>query len=353
MNNLNDLDKIAQIDTKNTRKYIAELGPQIQLGWSSAQKLIIPSFYPNTSKVVILGMGGSGIAGALVQALLKKENPHPIIIHRDYGVPAFVDNKTLVIAVSHSGGTEEVLDGFVAAFSKGAKLIAITTGGKLESLAKKYRAPLYKYQSDAPQPRAAMGYGFGAILGVMKKIGLMSELAQKDIDEAIVILNQVNENLKPENKTGRNLAKRIANQIFGSVPFVWSAENLEEVARRWKCQFNENSKYSSYFEALPELNHNTIADLDFPKPNPIYVLILQSKYYNPRIHKRIGICREILDKKEIPNLLVNLELKCSALAEMLAYVLLGDYTSFYLGILHEVDPSSNETIIFLKDRLQK
>ena len=102
-----------------------------------------------------------------------------------------------------------------------------------------------------------------------------------DIEEAISLVKKYNKNWEPETPTRKNLAKKIANNIFGNIPVIWASGTLGEVARRWKCQINENAKNSAFFETLPELNHNTISDLDFPKPKNLYVLILQSKYYHP------------------------------------------------------------------------
>lgn len=353
MANLNDLNQISEIDKDDMAKIIPQLPDQIEKAWKESQKLILPSYYLRTDKVVIVGMGGSGISGTLVKSLLYNENEIPIFVHRDYGVPGFVDNKTLLIASSYSGNTEEVLDAFGAAYSKGAKLVAICTGGKLESLAKKYKAPVYKFKYKS-QSRAAMGYSFAATLGILKKIEIISdEITQKDIDEAIAFLKKHNESWKPEMPVRKNLAKKIANNIFGNILIIWGGGILENVARRWKCEINENAKNSAFFEALPELNHNTMSSLDFPKSENLYVLILQSKYYHPRIYKRIEISRDILDKKEVPHFLVDIGPVGGPLSEMLSYVLLGDYVSFYLAILHDTDPTPVEMIKYFKQRLSE
>jgi len=353
MANLNDQDLIAEIDKEGMAKIISELPMQIEEGWSQSQKLILPSYYLKANKVVILGMGGSGISGALVKSLLQIENEIPIFVHRDYGIPGFVDEKTLVIAVSSSGNTGETLDAFMAAYSKGAKLVAICTGGKLESLAKKYKAPVYKFKYQS-QPRAAMGYSFAATLGILKKIGIVAtEITQKEIDQAISLLKKYNETWKPGITVRKNLAKRIANNIFENIPVIWAGGILEEVTRRWKCQMNENAKNTAFFEVSPELNHNTVSDLDFPKPKNLYVVILKSKFYDPRINKRIEVCRDILNKKEVPHLLVDIDTVGGPLAEMLSYVLLGDYVSFYLAILYDIDPTEIPTIKYLKEKLKE
>lgn len=352
MANLNNLDEISEIDKKNMLKNIAELADQIEKGWHESQKLIIPSYYLKANKVVILGMGGSGISGALVKSLLQTENEIPIYIHRDYGIPGFVDNKTLVIAISYSGNTEEVLDGFVAAYSVGAKLVAICTGGKLESLAKKYKAPFYKFKYPA-LPRAAMGYTFAAALGILKKIGIASDITQKEIDEAVNCLKKFSEQWKAEVPTRRNLAKKIANNVFGNIAVIWSGEILETVARRWKTQINENAKNTAFFEVLPELHHNSVSGLDSPKPSNLYVLMLKSKYDHPRVNKRVDISREVLDKKEVSHLVVDITPAGGPLSEMLVYALLGDYVSLYLAVLHDVDPSDNKNIEYIKQRLKE
>jgi len=349
---LNEFEKMAEIDKEEMAKKIADLPEQVQDAWTQSQKVIIPSYYLKVNKVVILGMGGSGISGALVQSLFHQENEIPIFVHADYGIPALVDEKTLVIAVSYSGGTEEVLDAFVAAYSRGAKLAAITTGGKLESLARKYKAPYYKFDYPS-QPRVAVGYTFGAILGLLKKIGLGSDIYQKDIDETVSLLKKYSDLWKPDIPLRKNLAKKIAEGISGYEVVIWANGLLENVARRWKCQINENAKNSAYFEVIPELSHNTICGFEFPEAKNQYILILKSKLYHPRVSKRIEILKDILDDKQIPNLVVNLDLGAKPLSEMLIYLLLGDYVSYYLAMLHQIDPTPIDPITYFKEQLDK
>ena len=351
MNNLNDLETITSIDKENMAEIIADLPNQIQKGWEESQKIIIPSYYLKADKVLILGMGGSGISGSLVKSILYPENELPVFIHRDYGIPGFVDSKTLVIAVSYSGNTEEVLDAFVASYLKGAKLIGIGTGGKLESLAKKYQAPFYKFEYHC-QPRSAAGLTFAIILGILKKIEISKDISFNEIGETITVLNQQIEFLKPESPIRKNLAKKIAKEIYEHTPIIWAGGILENVARRWKCQINENAKCCSYFEILPELNHNSICGFDFPPSKNFYILILKSKFYHERIYKRIAISQDILDKKQIPNILVELENTGGPLSEMLSFILLGDYLSFYLAILYGVNPTSIDAIKEFKEKLK-
>jgi glucose/mannose-6-phosphate isomerase len=348
---LNDLETIKNNDKEDMAQKIADLPMQIKRGWEESQKIIIPSYYLKADKVVILGMGGSGISGALVKNLMYLDADIPVFIHRDYGIPGFVDNKTLVIAVSYSGNTEEILDSFVAAYSKGAKLFAITTGGKLESLSKKYRVPLFKFEYNS-QPRASAGYTFSAILGIFKKIGIYKDIYQKDIDDVIEILKKQIEIFKPDSPIRKNLSKQIANDIYEHIPIIWAGGNLEETARRWKCQMNENAKNSSYYEVLPELNHNSICDFDFPIPKKLFVLILKSKFYFDRVYKRIEISQDLLNQKQIPNKLIEIENANSLLSEILSFLILGDYVSFYLATLHNVDPTPVNAIKNFKEKLK-
>ena len=157
--NLDDPKVYKQYDPEGMLARIKEMPGQCQQAWQAAMSFNLPADYAKVDKVVILGMGGSAIGGDLVRSLAESEAKVPVLIHRDYGLPAFVDDRTLVIASSYSGNTEETLSAFEPALKTGAKKLVMTTGGKLQAMAEEKNIPVFKITYKA-QPRAALGFSF-------------------------------------------------------------------------------------------------------------------------------------------------------------------------------------------------
>ena len=165
--NLDDLQIYPQSDPDNMLARIKELPLQCRQAWQAAMEFSLPPDYSDVDKVVILGMGGSAIGGDLVKSLTEAESSVPVIVHRDYGLPAFVDDRTLVIASSYSGNTEETLSAFEPALKTGAKKLVMTTGGRLQAIAEENNIPVFKIDYKA-QPRAALGFSFLPTLGCLQ-----------------------------------------------------------------------------------------------------------------------------------------------------------------------------------------
>lgn len=352
MSELDDLKNISKIDKKNIRRNIIDFPSQCEEAFKEVQEVEIPEDYKDISQVVICGMGGSAIGGSLIKGLVEKQANIPIIIKRDYTLPGFVNSNTLILAISYSGNTEEPLAVFRKAEEKKAKLLAIFTGGELEEIVNQLKCPFYKFSYSA-QPRATLGYLFTSVLYLLSKIGII-DIDKKDFQKSIDSLKKQISNLDVENPKEQNPAKKIAQKIHQNIPVIYGAEFLAEVSRRWKTQFNENSKNFSFFEILPELNHNTISGYDFPEEikQKFFVLLLVSEFYHSRNRIRFDIIKDILYQKDIPFYEVKTYGK-TPLSHLLSAILLGDFVSFYLAILNKVDPSPLEMVNYLKDRLSK
>jgi len=339
-----------EIDPDDMLGRIAELPQQCRDAWANVQSLKLPPEYRRVEKVVILGMGGSAIGGDLLRALAEPECALPIVTNRDYTVPAFVNAETLVIASSYSGNTEETLAAFEAARGRGAALLAITTDGKLARRAQELRVPLltFSYKS---QPRAALGYSLVSLIGIVQKLGFIGDKAD-DLEEAIVVMETMQEEIKETIPLTENPAKQLAKRLYGHLSVVYGAGPLAEVAHRWKTQFNENAKAWSFFEQLPELNHNAVVGYQFPEnlAERILVVMLTSPLDHPRNKTRFQVTQEILAKRGIAYEVVEARGE-SPLAQILSAIHFGDYVSYYLAMLYEVDPSPVEVISYLKERL--
>lgn len=348
---LDNLGQIKKLDSANMLQNLMDFPDQIEAAWQSAEKLALPTHYLKIKNVVILGMGGSAIGGDLCVGLSLYNSKVPIIIHRDYDLPAFVDHDSLVIAVSYSGNTEETVSGFQAAGEKGAKMLAISSGGDLAPICRKYRAPLLEINYGA-QPRAALGYLLTPILGILSRLGILA-ISRGEIETAIQLLKGLDSKIRPEVPTAKNIAKQLANKLYDRIAIIIGSGALKVAARRWKTQINENAKSAVWAEELPELCHNFIVGLDFPKrlKDKIFVVVLQSKYDHPRNKIRQSVVFQILQQKSIPYEPILMHPSDSALDEMLSAIYLGDYVSYYLAIANGLDPTPIKSIELLKERL--
>jgi glucose/mannose-6-phosphate isomerase len=329
---------------------IEELPQQCRDAWAQVMAFPLPESLGRVEKVVILGMGGSAIGGDLLRGAVSAECPAPILVVRDYQVPALVDSKTLVIGSSYSGETEETLAAFEEAAARGAQLLAITTGGRLQALAASQGIPLLTIRYTA-QPRAALGYSFISLLGILHRIGLIADRSQ-EVAEMASALEGLGRRLGANTPLAQNPAKQLAQRLEGRLAVIYGGGILSEVARRWKGQINENGKSWAFYELFPELNHNAIVGYDFPQEmaRRILVVLLYSDHLHPRTQLRYRITQDILAQKGVECQVVRAEGR-TGLSQMMTCLLFGDYVSYYLALLNGVDPSPVEIVSFLKQKL--
>lgn len=350
MVDLDDLSVYRQYDKAGMLEHLHGFPGQCGKAWERARKFELSLDYSGISNVVIAGMGGSAIGGDIARRLALAESKLPVFVHRDYGLPAFVDANTLVIASSYSGNTEETLSAFTKSLAIECKKLAITSGGRLKQLAEKQGFPLFLIDYQAP-PRAAFPSNFVPLVGIFQKLGLLTDKS-RDLREAVSILNKLSGDIVETRPLASNPAKQLAARLHGRVAVIYGAEMLTEVARRWKGEFNENGKAWAFFESFPELDHNAVVGYDFPieAKERMLVLMLCSSSLHPRNQLRYDITAKLLARAGIAYEFVEARGQ-SALAQVLSLVLLGDYASFYLSMLNEVDPTSTDAIDFLKQSL--
>lgn len=349
MGNMELLEKIdlKKSDPKGMLCHIEGFPKLCEDAFRAADNFSLPSFYIKAKKIVLLGMGGSGQAGDIVKGLLSRTNLIVESVH-DYNLPSYVDSDTLVIASSYSGNTEETLAGFIEAFKKGAKLAAITTGGKLAILAEKYKAPLLRFDYDSP-PRAAFPYLFISLIAIFVRLGYL-ELGSEEIGTTLNTLKEANKKYQSTVSSFQNPAKILAQKIHGRIPVIYSSAKLSGVAARIKAAFNENAKNFSFNEELPELDHKSLEGLANPK-DTVYVLMIESNFEYERNLLRENLTSEILIKRHIPVERVKFIQAKNPLAETLLQVMFGDYVSYYLAILNKANPGTNDIVDYLKSRL--
>jgi glucose/mannose-6-phosphate isomerase len=349
--NLDKYSRFGKLDPNNMLDRIGELPRQCRAAWTLVQKATLPPNYSAVRHVVVVGMGGSAIGGALLRGLVAGECAVPITVVRGYTLPAFVQGPDyLVIGCSYSGNTEETLAAFGAGLERGARLVAVTTGGKLTTMMRERGLPLVRFDYSS-QPRAALGYSFVLLLGICWQLGLLRDYST-DLEEAAQVMDTWQTEIGPKVPTARNAAKQLALQLEGQLPVVYGAGFLAAVANRWKTQFNENSKHWAFFEVLPELNHNAVVGLSIPQEVQEHALVLMlcSSLDHSRVQARWKVTRELLAREGVAVKEIQGRGE-STLAQMLSLIHFGDYVSFYLAMVNDADPTPVETIAFLKQRL--
>lgn len=351
MNILDDEKVYQKLDPKAMLQSIKDLPDQLSAAAKQMGELSLPTHYIKVKNIVILGMGGSAIGGSLSASLGQLKIKVPIYVHRDYDLPAFVNHESLVIGTSYSGNTEETVSGFEEAGKRGAKLVAISSDGQIESLCRKFRVPMFKINYGA-QPRAALGYLFGAVIGILNKLRFI-ELEKDEVEKTVLAMKSLEKNIHFGILAAQNQAKQLAQRAHDKIPVVVGSGTLAEVARRWKTQINENAKQTAIFEQLPELNHNMVVGLEFPDKlsEKIFIIMLQSQFDHKRTKLRQQITLQIFQQKKIQYETIYLQQAKTPFMEMMLSIFLGDYVSYYMGILNKVDPTPVETINYLKDRL--
>jgi len=347
---LDNLKSIKKIDASNMFDLILGLDSQCERAVSAARSCILPDKYSEVEKIIVVGMGGSAIGGDILLKLLINEIKVPIFVNRNYHLPNFADKKTLIFAASYSGNTEETLSSYNDANARGCKIICITSGGKLAEKAESDNIPLIKIPG-GQSPRSALGYMFFPVLVVMQNLGLTASKTE-DINETIAMLKRF-KTVWGEESSDSNLAKKLAKILYNKFPLIYSVDGcLGPIALRWKTQLNENSKILAYNNVFPELDHNEIVGwegLD-KLTKDMSVIILRDKDDSERNSKRIAITSSII--KDKPSEIAEVWTQGnSILARMFSLIYLGDFVSFYLAMLYEVDPTPVERIETLKKKL--
>jgi glucose/mannose-6-phosphate isomerase len=304
------------------------------------------------NKVLILGMGGSAIAGDLLRNYLSnlEGGKHiQIVVNRDYDIPHYIDKDWLVIASSYSGNTEETITAMKSAENKTKNIIGICTGGKLENYLKINEYPVIKIPGGL-QPRAAIAYSFFPLLYLMMLNGAIKEVG---INEIAISINKILELTKEQVKifkeeSEENQAYIIARNVFEYMPIIYTSSKYEVVNLRWRGQFQENSNIPSFGSILPEMNHNEINALDYSKLKEFYFFILKDKYENERVEKRFNFLIDLFKKNKLKFATIELNDK-NILVNYFEFIQLADWISFWMGLMRGEDPTEIKNIMALKE----
>jgi glucose/mannose-6-phosphate isomerase len=302
--------------------------------------------------VVVLGMGGSGIAGDVLAAAVNATLPVPVVVLKQLRVPRFVGPRTLAFAVSYSGDTDEALQMAVGALDAGARVVAVSQGGALETLARK-RGAVHVPCPDGYLPRAAVGALLTPLFVALERIGLLPD-AGEWLDQAGRQLEARREKCRREVEAPANPAREIARRIGTTIPIFYGGGALGAVAaQRWKCDVNENAKAPAFWNAYPELDHNEICGWGQhgDVTRQVFTLVeLRHGFEHEQLDARFRLTRALIEETLAQVLEVRAE-GDGRLAQLLDLMYVGDWTSCYLALDHDVDPGPIDTIFQLKEAL--
>ena len=350
--NLDDYKNFSSIDPEDMLAQINHLPEQLEEAWKLGLSEELPQM-GEIHAVIVAGMGGSAIGADLLAATISDSCPVPVLIQRDYGLPAWATGRgTLAILSSHSGNTEETLSAFDQAIKTHCQVVTVSTGGKLLEKARQNGVPAWTFKH-AGQPRAAVGFSYGLLLALFNRLGLIPD-AEKEVTASIQSMAEQRKSINAESPLSRNAAKRLAGQLVGRSVTFFGAGHMAPVARRWKCQVNEVSKAIAAFEALPETDHNTLAGLSFPEPvlEKAISFFIHSESDLPRNALRFALTQKTMMQEGICTDSY-LATGKSRMEQLWRGVQFGDYVSYYLAMAYETDPTVIPTITTLKNGMSK
>lgn len=300
--------------------------------------------------LVVAGMGGSSIGGALARAALGDRASRPVIIARDYDLPAWTTPDTTVLCCSYSGNTEETLAVYEASKALGARPIVATTGGALADAARADGVAIVPLPGGF-QPRAAVAYSLVTAIEVAAVCGVCERL-HSEIDVAAAHAEELVAEWGPGGPED-SLAKTLARELHGTIPVIAGAGLTVPIAYRWKCQINENTKAPAFSGEIPELSHNEISGWESASElGPFSAVFLDDCDLHPRVRQRIELTRGVIEAHGAAAHRVD-TIGETRLERLVSMILLGDLVSVYLAVLRGVDPTPIELIDHVRSALAR
>lgn len=324
------MDELIQGFTAQLKRAI-EIGEQAKIGKSK---------FP-VRNIIISGLGGSGIGGTILSNVLRDDIAVPIIVNKEYQIPAFVNENSLVIISSYSGNTEETLSALMQAFKKNAQIVCITSGGLIQEYAETNDIDYVLIEGGAP-PRTAFGQSFVQLLFILFHLNILEDGFKQYLQEAITLLDTEEEEIKTQ-------AKEIAARLAGKIPVIYSDAKFEGVCMRFRQQINENSKMLCWHHVVPEMNHNELVGWR-EKNEKIAVVFLRNNKDFERNQERMEFTKEVVS--EYASDVVEIYSKGDYdLVRSMYLIHITDWVSFYLAELKGVDAVEVNVITKLKDKL--
>lgn len=356
MHQLDNVQKIKEVDSGKVLDSIQQLGLQIKQSFVDFKKVKVPKEFKNVNKIIVNGMGGSALGSDVLRSVFFDRLKLPLEVINSYSLPASVDSKTLYIISSYSGTTEEPLATVAEAKKRKAKVFGITTGGALAEMIKKQKISGIVFQpihNPSGQPRMGLGYSLGAQLALLQKIGAL-KVSSKEISNSLNTIEKFNKKFGVKAVLGANLAKELAISLANRVPVLVASEFLAGNAHVLNNQINENAKNYANFYLISEMNHHLLEGLTFPKGNGQYLsfVFFESKLYHQKNQVRYRVTKDVVGKNKIKFYSYHLSSN-DKLAQAFEMLVFGSYFSFYLAILNQVNPSKIPWVDYFKNQLKR
>jgi len=301
------------------------------------------SFSKKIENVLICGLGGSGIGGTIITQVVAKDSACPIMVNKDYKIPGFVNENTLVIISSYSGNTEESLEMLTQAEAKNAEIACVTSGGKLMEIAQKKNYPHIIIPGGNP-PRAAFGLSFPVLFYFLQQYKVVSENYTKQFTNSIALLDAEEDRIVSQ-------AKSVAASLMNKIPIIYAESWFEGVAVRFRQQVNENAKMLCWHHVIPEMNHNELVGWTQANEDLVVVIFRNDSDYS-RNQQRMEINKTVIQK--YTSTIIEIYSKGETRLEQSLFLIhLGDWVSYFLGENRGVDVTEVDVITSLKNELAK
>ncbi|MHC1738619.1 MAG: bifunctional phosphoglucose/phosphomannose isomerase [Ignavibacteriaceae bacterium] len=337
---------VKKYDPQNQFDVLRNSYSQIEYAWNNKIDLK-ETDVSKIENIVISGLGGSAISGDLMSNYLREDIKYPLFVNRGYSLPHFASEKTLVIISSYSGNTEETVEVLQDALKRRCRIVCLTTGGKIGTIAKENNLPIVNLKPGF-QPRYALGLSFFCLLKVLSLLGLIPD-QNENVTRIIADWKLKGEEYSKEN----NYPFRLAENLVGFIPVIYSVSGYNDsVGNRFKCQLNENSKVHAFHNVYSELNHNEIVGWETQNNNLLAakLVTIRDEVYHPQIKKRIEFTSRIIEAKRVETITVSGEHTTFQL-RLLELIYLLDWVSYYLAVIRGKDPSEIDNILKLKEVL--
>lgn len=321
------------------KKFPSQLEQAMQIGeWAT-----LTQHHKPITKVCIAWLGWSGIGASIVRDYVNSHFSAMIEVTKDYNIPKRVDSYTLVIINSYSGNTEETISAMNQALEKDAKIVAISSWGKIQKIAQENRCDHIQVPTGYP-PRSALAYSLVQQLYILLFFWLIDDTFKTQIKQSIYYLAYHQKTIEENAQTG-------AKQIHNTYPVIYSASDKEWVAIRFRQQLNENAKILCHHHVVPEMNHNELVGRAGANTN-YSVLRLQTSFDHPKITQRMDINKEIINKYTHKQ--YDILAEGESYREQILYLIhFTDYISVYLAAERGVDATEVKVIDYLKKSLEK
>ncbi len=328
-------------DPSNMKQMIEDYPLQFGKGFDLTR---LVSIKQPINKIIVTGMGGSALAGDLVNSIFGSELPEPLRINRTYTISDKMDSNTLVIAISYSGNTEETLSAFDQAVTAGAQIVAIACGGELPNKAIQASKEYIKLTKDSEnfQPRMSSGYTFSIICGLVIKAGWLPEHTEQQVRIMAENLPTFNTEIK---------GQQLGESLLGTIPLIYTSDSYWPVARIAKIKLNENSKIPAFWNYLPELNHNELVGFTNTKDN-FRIIMFKDPEDHPRVTQRMEVTSQVLKQQGIGLKSTIWDMQGNnKLEKTFSTLMMMDWASYYLALAMHIDPTPVDMVEDFKKAL--